>query len=172
MPVTSTPLTERRRIDLTMALGRIAAVLAIIAFGGLFWAINGGFSVLGLETLAKSFNTSGRLFWAIISRWTFSVPDVPGLPATQPIIPWLGVVAASLLQFVTIYRKLRHLAIPRWMFAAALVLSLYDLATTYYGLGTVAWLAGAGLIVQGLVAAVLTFIVELSASILLKEVSK
>lgn len=163
------PPSKPRR-DWTLLMGKLGVVLAIISFGGVFWAINGGFSVLGLEVLATSFNAAGRLFWIAMASFTFRVPIVvPGLPSDQPLIPWLGVVAASLLQVVVLYRKLKGLAIPRWLWVAAIVVSGYDLVTTFFGLGTVAWLVAAGPVVQGVVAIILTFIVEGSVSVILRR---
>jgi hypothetical protein len=160
----------RRRLDWPLLLGKIGVWLAIASFGGIFWAINGGFSVLGLEVVATSFNHAGRLFWAAMTSLTFPVPvRVAGLPTTQPLLPWLGVIAASLLQVCVGYLKLRGRDIPPWMLLAALLLSGYDMATTFFGLGTVGWIARAGVLVQGGLAAILTFIVELTVSFMLRR---
>jgi hypothetical protein len=160
--VRSSSTTARRQPrDWSMTLAKIGVWLAIGCFGGIIWAVNGGFSVIGLGVVASSFNEAGRLFWAAASAIRFPVPvAVPGLPATQPLIPWLGVLAASILQIVVIYRKLRNLDIPPWLWAAATALSLYDLTTTFFGLGTVAWLAAVGWPIQAVLALVLTFAVE------------
>ena len=160
----------RKRLDWPLTLGKIGVWLAIASFGGIFWAINGGFSVIGLEVIASSFNHAGRLFWAAMASVTFPVPvSVPGLPQTQPLLPWVGVIAASLLQVCAIYLKLRGRDIPPWMLLAALLLSIYDMATTFFGLGTVVWIAQAGVLVQGCLAAILTFIVELTVSFMLRR---
>ena len=161
---------QRRRLDWPLLLGKVGVWLAIACFGGIFWAINGGFSVIGLQVVATSFNHAGRLFWAAMASVTFPVPvSVVGLPSTQPLIPWLGVIAASLLQVCTIYLKLRGRDIPHWMLLAAVLLSIYDLATTFFGLGTVTWIAQAGLVVQAGLAFILTFIVELTVSFMLRR---
>src|SRR5437764_4728514 len=148
MPVRSVELknsalaAQRMLPDWPLALGKVGVCLAIASFGVIFWAINGGFSVIGLEVVATSFNHAGRLFWAAIASVTFPVPvSVPGLPSTQPLFPWLGVIAASLLQVCVIYLKLRGRDIPPWMLLAAVLLSIYDMATTFFGLGTVGWIA-------------------------------
>lgn len=146
--------------------------MALCAFGGIVFAINGGFSVLGLEHGAQKFNSAGVIFWNIVSRWQFPTPAIPGLPSSQPIIPWLGVTAASLLQIVVIYRRLTHKKIPLYMVAGAVALSLYDLATTFYGLSTVAWSASAGIFVQLLLTLLITFAFETSVSITIKELMK
>jgi len=97
----------------------------------LSWAVNGGYSVRGLGVLAGLFNEAGALFWAAVSSWSFSVPvTVPGLPETQPVIPWLAVVASSLLQVSVLWLKLSGRDIPPHMLVAAILLSLYDYGTT------------------------------------------
>lgn len=163
-------IAQRTRIDWPLLLGKIGVWLAIASFGGIFWAINGGFSVLGLEVVATSFNHAGRLFWGVVALFTFTIPvQLPGLPNTQPIIPWLGVIAASLLQVCAIYLKLRGRDMPVWMLLAAVLLSVYDMATTFFGLGTVTWIAHAGFAVQGVLAFILTFVVELTVSFMLRR---
>lgn len=160
---TTTP-PARKRIDWPIFIGQIGAWLTIVSFGGIFWAINGGFSVLGLEVVASSFNNAGALFWASLSSWTFAVPvTVPGLPTAQPVIPWIGVVAATMVQVSVVIMRLQGRMPPLWMIALALLLSLYDLGTTFFGLGTVGWLKQVGWPVQGLFALVLTFMVEITA---------
>lgn len=171
MPVTSTPMTRHERVDLSLLLGRVGMVLSVVCFGGLFWAINGGFSVLGLEQIAKMFNSSGRIFWEIISAWRFPVPALPALPASQPVIPWMGVAAASMLQIAVIYRRSMGLTVPRSMLWAALLLSGYDLATTYFGLVTMAWLAKTHPAIIGVLAVLLTFLVETIVSYTLKGIA-
>lgn len=161
---------QRKRLDWPLLLGKVGVWLAIISFGGIFWAINGGFSVLGLEVVATSFNHAGKLFWAAMAAITVPVPvSVPGLPSTQPLIPWLGVIAASLLQVCVGYLKLRGRDIPLWLLLATVLLSGYDMATTFFGLGTVAWIAQAGVVLQGVLAFILTFIVELTVSFMLRR---
>lgn len=156
--------------DWTLTLGKIGVWLAVASFGGIFVAVNGGFSVMGLQVVAEAFNDAGKLLWAALSSLTFPVPiQVPGLPARQPLIPWVGVVSATLLQIVVIYRKLRRKQVPRWMMAAAILLSLYDLGTTYFGLGTVAWIQQAGVAFRGILALIITFIFEVTVSFLLKR---
>lgn len=156
--------------DWSLTFAKIGVFLAILPFGGIFWAVNGGFSVIGLEVLAGSFNTAGRLLWAAVSAVTFTVPvAVPGLPTAQPLIPWCGVLAATLLQIALIWRKLRGKAIPPWLLIFAVLLSLYDLATTYFGLGTVRWVASAGFIVQAPIALLLTFGLEATIGYMLRR---
>src|SRR5215216_2105499 len=129
----SVSAAQRKRLDWPLLLGKIGVWLAIVSFGGIFWAINGGFSVIGLEVVATSFNHAGRLFWAAMASITFPVPvSVVGLPSTQPLFPWLGVIAASLLQVCVIYLKLRGRSIPLWMLSAAGILSIYNAATTFF----------------------------------------
>jgi hypothetical protein len=151
-------------------LGKLGMWLAVVSFGGIFWAVNGGFSVIGLGVLASSFNSAGVLFWAAVSSWTFPVPvAVPGLPATQPVIPWVGVVAASLLQISVAWLKLSKQAIPWQLMMTAALLSIYDYATTFFGLGTIAWLAKGGPIPALLLAIPLTFAIEAAIGFALKR---
>lgn len=171
MAVTSSPLKPQKPVDLSLLLGRVGMVLSVLSFGGLFWAINGGFSVLGLEQIAKMFNSSGRIFWEIISAWRFNVPAIPNLPASQPVLPWVGVAAASMLQIAVIYRRAMALPVPRSMLWAALLLSGYDLATTYFGLDTMAWLVRVNPAIKAVLAVLLTFIVETIVSYTLKGIT-
>ena len=151
-------------------LARIGVWLAVVCFGGIFWTINGGFSVISLGVMAKAFNEAGALFWAAMTSITFNVPvRVPGLPLTQPLLPWLGVIAASFLQIAALYLGLRRRPIPVWLALATLLLSLYDYITSYYGLGTIAWIASAGLLFQVVLALFLTFTVEIIVSLILRR---
>lgn len=151
-------------------LGKLGMWLAVASFGGIFWAVNGGFSVIGLGVLASSFNSAGALFWAAVSQLTFAVPvRVAGLPETQPLIPWIGVVAASLLQVSVAWLKLSDWHIPRPLLIVAVLLSLYDYVTTFYGLGTLAWLAPGGPVPAAVLAVPLTFTLEVAIGYALKR---
>lgn len=176
MPVTSTPLGSTARPSAyahggcAILIGKLGMWLAVISFGGIFWAVNGGYSVIGLGVLASSFNSAGVLFWAAVSTWTFAVPvKVAGLPATQPLIPWIGVVAASLLQISVAWLKLSKHAIPWQLMTTALLLSIYDYATTVAGLGTIPWLAKGGIVPALVIAIPLTFAIEASIGFALKR---
>jgi len=126
--------------------------------------------VLGLGVIARAFNDAGRLFWALATSWTSHVPvDAPGLPTDQPVLPWCGVIAATLLQIVVIWRRLSHKPVPAWLWGAAAALSLYDFGTTFAGLGTVEWPQQAGWIIRGLLTLVLTFVLETVVSIALRR---
>lgn len=164
------PIAERTAHDWTLTLGKIGVWLAVASFGGIFVAVNGGFSVMGLRVVAEAFNDAGKLLWAALASLTFPVPvQVPGLPARQPLIPWIGVVSATLLQIVVIYRKLRHKQVPRWMLIAAIILSIYDYGTTFFGLGTVEWIQQAGIVIRGILAVILTFSFEVTVGFLLRR---
>lgn len=167
----SVPLgTTQKKTDWTLTAGKVGVLLALAPFGGLFWAVNGGFSVLGLGVIAASFNSAGALFWAGISAITFHVPvAVPGLPDTQPLLPWGAVIGATILQIVVVWRKLQQKSIPFWLLAFAILLSLYDIATTFFGLGTVQWIADAGFVVQAPIALILTFGLEATVGFLLRR---
>lgn len=173
MAVTSTPLhTDRpaRKGGLALFLGTIGMWLACISFGGVFWAVNGGFSVIGLGVLASSFNDAGRLFWAVVSQWQFTVPvHAPGLPTTQPVIPWIGVVSASLLQISVSWLKMSRVTVPLPLLIVAILLSVYDYITTFFGLSTVAWLAPGGPLPSAVIALPLTFALEMAIGYALKR---
>lgn len=178
MTVRSEPLKDttaaspppRKRTDWSLLIGKAGLWLMIAAFGGIIWSINGGFSVLGLGVIAGTFNDAGRLFWALATSVTFHVPvTTPGLPTDQPVFPWCGVVAATLLQIVVIWRKLSHRPIPPWLWAAAGALSIYDYGTTFAGLGTVVWLQQAGWLIRGALTLVLTFALESVVSVALRR---
>lgn len=175
MPVTSTPINSTVRPHAqsggcAIMLGKAGMWLAVASFGGIFWAVNGGFSVIGLGVLAQAFNSAGVLFWAAVSSWTFPVPvAVPGLPTTQPVIPWIGVVAASLLQISVAWLRMNKQAIPAPLLIVAALLSVYDYATTFFGLGTVTWLARGGPIPALLLALPLTFMLEIAIGYALKR---
>jgi len=157
----ATQSRARRRVDLPILLGTIGMWLAGIAFGGIFWAINGGFSVIGLGVMARSFNDSGRLFWAAASGLTFHVPvAVPGLPQTQPLIPWLGVIAASLVQISVTWLRTSGRDVPIPLLIAGIALSIYDYFTTMFGLMTVGWIAAIGWPLAVILAVPITFALE------------
>ncbi|NJO81654.1 MAG: hypothetical protein HC828_02045 [Blastochloris sp.] len=147
-------------------IGWVGLWLAVAAFGGAIWAINGGFSVQGLEVIANAFNEAGRIFWRFASRWTFGVPGSEG---TQPIIPWAGVVSSSILQVVVVLLRLLKRRIPPELVVAAVVLSVYDYSTTGFGLYTVPWAQAIGIFPTALIAFVLTFILEVIVAILLRR---
>lgn len=175
MAVTSTPLnTPARPVTQSggcaILIGKVGMWLTVASFGGVFWAINGGFSVIGLGVLASGFNSAGMLFWAAVSSITFPVPvRVAGLPATQPLIPWIGVVAASLLQISVSWLKLSKRNIPLPLLVTAILISIYDYVTTVFGLGTVPWIALIGLPAQIAIAIPLTFCIEAAIGYALKR---
>jgi hypothetical protein len=170
--VQSSPLSSRPRTSGGPAifLGKVGMWLTVASFGGIFWAVNGGFSVIGLGVMASAFNSAGRLFWAAVSSITFPVPvQVAGLPATQPLIPWIGVVAASLLQISISWLKLSGRSIPVPLLVTTILVSIYDYVTTVFGLGTVEWIALIGLPAQLLIAIPLTFCIETAIGFALKR---
>jgi hypothetical protein len=177
MPVTSTPIASTARPaaaarpgGCAILLGKVGMWLAVLSFGSIFWAVNGGFSVIGLGVLASAFNSAGALFWAAVSSWRFAVPViVPGLPTTQPLIPWIGVLAASCLQISVVWLRLSDQTIPRPLLLVAVLLSIYDYVTTFYGLSTVAWLEKGGPIPAALLAIPMTFTIEIAIGYALKR---
>lgn len=158
-PAADLNAAPKGRGDWSLSLGKVGLFLVVLAFGLPIWAINGGFSVIGLEVVAGLFNDAGLLMWRAIALWTFTLPGSPD--ASLPVLPWFGVVAATVLQIVVLYRTLSRKTVPAWLGITAAVLSLYDYGTTFAGLGTVAWLKDAGFVVQGLLALLITFVVEI-----------
>lgn len=167
------PRLPGRGPDWSLLLIKIGGWLAVAAFGALFWLVNGGFSVRGLEAGSAQFGPGGLLFWQIISStklpWTFAIP---GLPETQPLFPWIGVVATSLIQVGIVWRKLQGKPIPLWVIAVGIIASAYDFITTYFGFGTLQWIQWLGPIVQVPVSALFTFGLELLVGVLLKRTKK
>jgi hypothetical protein len=170
IPTTPAGTTPRQR-DWSMMLIGIAVWMIIIPFGGLFFAVNGGYSIIGLGVIANAFNESGQYIWVALNSVTFPVPvKVPGLAPTQPLILWCGVVATSILQVVVFWRKLTRRYTPAWVLLLVSVVSIYDLATTFFGFGTIAWVQAVGVIVQGAIAILITFGLEGTISFLLRKV--
>jgi hypothetical protein len=162
---------EQQRLSgfsMLLILGAIICLLAPI--GALFFAVNGGYSIEGLNKIADAFNAPGRFIWAFLSTFTFHVPVVlPGLPETQPVIPWLIVVGTSILQVMTMWLKVTGRYIPRWLMGLASVLSLYDLGTTFVGFSAVAWIIKAGVLLQAPLAVLFTFGFEAALSLMLRK---
>lgn len=159
--------SKKKNKPLAEILASFGLVLIVAVFGGVFWAINGGFSVLGLETVCSMFE-SGKVFWRLMSSLTLPL-TAQGQVYVLPILPWIGVVGITVLQCSTLYLKMKGNNTPKALWVAALVASLYDFGSTYSGLGTVAWLAHAGWVVQGVTAIFLTFLFELTVSWLLSQ---
>jgi hypothetical protein len=154
-----------------MSLVLIAVLFILVPVGGLFFAVNGGYSIVGLETIANAFNAPGRFLWASVSALSFRVPvSVMGLPETQPAVPWCIVIGTSLLQVVTSWRKLTGRSVPRWLMGFTIVISGYDIITTFVGFGTVPWIITAGILVQVPLAVLFTFGFEGAVSFLLRKV--
>lgn len=159
--------TAERWITLT---GWAGLSIGVLAFGGVIWAINGGYSVQGLQVVAAAFNDAGQLFWALVTQLSFTIPgDLPGIEERQPLIPWCGVIAASLLQVSVLLLRLLTLRVPPALAVATALFSLYDFGTTYFGLGTAPWLRGSPAFLQGLLACLLTFSVEAAMAFLLER---
>lgn len=159
----------RRGPDLSLLLIKVGGWLIVIAVGLLFWLVNGGFSVRGLEAISTQFDAGGKLFWAAIAGIPAPITfAIPGLPPTQPLIPWLGVVGTSAIQIGIVWRARQRLPIYWWLIVLGLVMSTYDLATTIYGFGTLQWAQALGIWAQGLLGIFFTFGLEILIGILLK----
>lgn len=170
------PRTARWMPNVSWAgiIGEIGIWLIVASFGGVVWAINGGFSVLGLEEIARSFNTYGMIFWSLMSAWTFEIPAAAkaNLPAVQPVLPWVGVVGASLVQIVVIFMRIMKQKIPGVLVFVVFLVSLYDLGTTYRGTGAVSWLAEAPVLARGVLSILITFVFEAIVGFLLGRLAR
>lgn len=167
MAVRSAPLGGRTT-DWSLLIAKIGAWFIGGSFLLVIFAINGGFSIMGTREIAYQFNGSGRTFWDMMSSITFEVPITAGMTApAQPLFPWFGVLGTSLLQIVTIYRKLTGKAVPRWLMVLAALVSIYDLGTTFAGLAVHEWTHQTGWVVQFIIAGLLTFLFEGTVSVLL-----
>ena len=164
--------TRQKSSRVANLIGKVGAWMIIGSFSLLFIGINGGFSVLGLEAVAQLFNDAGRQFWAIITAIELPVVvQVPGLPTHWPVLPWGGVIGGSLVQGAVIWMKLSKVHVPAWLWMTMIVVSLYDLGTTYFGLGTIEWVEEAGIIgdiLQFILTIFITFVVEITISAMLK----
>jgi hypothetical protein len=156
----------RSGFDPSLLLIKLGGWLAVIAFGGLFWLVNGGFSVLGLEVVSKLFGTGGAIFWGFVSAG--KLPIGAGIPP-QPIVPWLGVVAATFIQIGITWRAILRKPIPVWVIAIGVLLSGYDVATTFFGFGTLQWVQQAGPLAQIPLTLLFTFGLELLVGYLLRN---
>lgn len=137
-------LSGSEAIDVIAQIGLWGISLTI---GCVIWAINGGFSNAGLEAIALSFNTTGEIFWLLLSNITFSVP-VPDFvspeikaAATQPLIPWIAIISGSLLQISISYKITSGETIPRYILIMGSIYSLYDFGTTIVGISQLPWFA-------------------------------
>lgn len=152
--------------DWSLILIKAGGWLAVFAFGGLFWLVNGGFSVRGLEVAARALGTGGALFWDAVSALRFTPP---GLRGTQPLVPWAGVLAASLMQIGIIMRVSRGKGVPPWVVAVGALLSAYDLVTTFFGFGTLQWVQRGGIALQAPLSLLFTFGLEALIGFLLRK---
>lgn len=165
--------TPQPRGDWSLWVGKIALWMAIAGFGLVWWGLNGSYSVLGLKVGAELFGPKAQLFYELIAAWRFTVPLDPdlvmrfSLPVIQPVLPWIGVIATSLLQITITYRRARNLHIPAWLSIAALVLSGYDMVTTWYGLSEIDWVKVGGVLIHTPLTIILTFGLELLTGLLL-----
>lgn len=155
--------------DWSLLLIKLGGWVLVGAFGGLFWLVNGGFSVRGLEEICAQLGPGALLYWQAASATPLPVTfAVPGLPPTQPAIPWAAVFGISLVQIGIVWRGLQGKSMPVWVVIIGLLLSGYDLVTTFYGFGTLQWVQWAGWFVQGLLSLLFTFGLELLIGFLLR----
>ena len=162
--------TRQRSSRVPIILAKLGAWMLIICFSILFIGINGGYSIIGLESIAKAFNDAGQQFWAITTAIKFPViVQVDGLPTHWPLIPWAGVIGGSLLQGAIIWMKLTKQYVLWWVWVMGLLISIYDFETTFVGLGEVAWIKATenGILVQTPLAIFITFVVEVVVAVML-----
>ena len=170
MAVRSEDVKAAGTADPSLWLGKVGAWLIVLALGGLFFAVNGGYSVIGLDAVSRQLNGPGAVMWLLISSWKFLLPiEAPGLPIEQPAIPWLLVLGSSCLQVAIIWRKLSGKRIPTWLIALAVAMSLYDVASTFVGFGTVVWVKQAGWLLQVPLTVLFTFGLEVVVGFLLRR---
>lgn len=146
------------------AAGKLATWAVTLTFGGIIWAVNGGYSVTGLERIAGLFNIWGAFFWRAMARWEITLLDMP-----LPVLPWVLVTGATVLQIIAMLGRLRRWRLPGVIYVAAVAVSFYDLGTTHAGLLGEDWLAGVPWPVVLLFATVLTVAFELIVSLLLRD---
>jgi len=147
-----------------IAAGKIATWAVTATFGGGIWAINGGYSVAGLELVAGLFNAWGQVFWRAMALWQITLLDTP-----VPVLPWVLVWGTTMLQIVALLGHLRHWRLPAWLYLAAVVVSAYDLITTHAGLLSEEWLLGVPWPLVLLLATAITFTFEAIMSLLLRN---
>lgn len=174
MAVTSKPTPVGRPDWLSMLLGKLGLILLVLSAGLLFFAVNGGFSVIGLGVVARSFNDAGKLAWAVLTSVEFALPPtivqrVPGLSATQPLLPWIFVAASSLLQIACLILALNGRKVPLILAIPALLLTVYDIGSTFFGLGTIVWIKQAGYLLQGVLTLLLALGLETSIGFIFKR---
>lgn len=134
---------------------KIAGWLIVVTLFLLVWTINGWYSVDGLKRLFFMFNNGGVIAWGVISSLQVKIFQIP-----VPVAPWSFVLGTTLFQVLSVYRRLRGMHIPKWALTTVLLLSAYDLITTYVGLGGVHWVIGIGWIFQLGLALFLAFSLE------------
>lgn len=143
--VRSTPLTSSRKGAGGISI--IGIIFLLIAIGPLFWLLNGGYSIQGMQWLAEHVGAYGRLFWQVATLVTINVPiaERAGLPTEQPVIPWLFVFGTSFLQIGLFVRRMRRAYLEPVLDISGAAVSLFDYITTMLGLMFASFAAGAAL---------------------------
>lgn len=151
-----------RRLDGSWNVAQISedlAVMLVIVCGATpFFIINGHWSVTGLELFLRSLGESGRIAWVLLSAWRLG---------GSPVLPWALVFGISAVQIVAAWRRKNGDNVSWRLIVTVIAVSVYDLATTFFGAGTVAWIARYGVAPQVLAALVVTFLFELAVGALL-----
>lgn len=114
----------------------VGVVFLVIAIGPLFFLLNGGYSIVGMQWLAQHVGPYGRLFWELITALAVTVPIAgrAGLPVEQPVIPWLFVFGTSFLQIGLLVRRMRRARLEPVLDLSGGAVSVFDYVTTMIGL--------------------------------------
>lgn len=150
--------------DIGSALLTAGLVIVSVLAAAFFWVLNGAFSIVGSELLAKvsPFTTA---LWQLIatSKFDTGVMGVLGFERYQPTFFWIGVAGVSLVQLGAFIITFSGRTISRGNWVGLLLLSLYDLGTTLRGVWTLNLVQSFGVLrwpVAVIFTVVLTFGVE------------
>lgn len=135
--------SRRRGFDLSDALTRLGVLGVAVSIGLLLFLVNGAFSVAGLQTAATALGGWGIVFWQLVSGPSWRLPFVvPDVPQVQPLVPWVLVVSSSLIELGILARKWARQPIGFDVALIGTLVTVYDAATTFYGVGTWGWIVG------------------------------
>src|SRR5689334_4664302 len=128
--VRSTPLKSAK--PGAAGISVIGIVFLLIAIGPLFFLLNGGYSIVGMQWLAEHTGAYGRLFWQVATVLTIEMPIAKraGLPLQQPVIPWLFVFGTSFLQIGLFIRRMRQSRLEPVLDTGGAAVSAFDYITT------------------------------------------
>jgi len=132
--VVSKPMKTARKSASGISI--VGVIFLLIAIGPLFFLLNGGYSIVGMQWISEHVGAYGRLFWEVVTVLKVTVPIAgrAGLPVEQPIIPWLFVFGTSFLQIGLLVRRMRHSRIEPMLDLSGAAVSIFDYITTMVGL--------------------------------------